>query len=217
MIRLRNDGWKSLPPPPVFTTSKPQATGADKKDLSVTPVAVSLGLPNTDLEPLPPWLTSVTAVEAGTPPFPTAQSPSLRSITTLSDFTAADISEDESPIDPGPVNSAPVDSTPTSPTDPTPIYPTPTPTDPTIITPHSAFNFEDGNVEVLCENTLFRVHTSILSLHSPVLRQTFVRANLASADSPNGCPRIPLPDTAADFTTLLKIVYLPGYVTLPLC
>ena len=105
------------------------------------------------------------------------------SVASLSDFTIADTSDDESL------------------------------TDPATITPHNTFNFEDGNVEVLCANTLFRVHTSILSLHSPALRQMFTQANLVAAESPNGCPRILSSDTATDFAALLKIVYLPGYVT----
>ena len=105
------------------------------------------------------------------------------SIASLSDFTIADASGDESL------------------------------TDPTTVTPHNTFNFGDGNVEVLCANTLFRVHTSVLSLHSPILREMFTQASLAAAESPNGCPRILSSDTATDFATLLKVIYLPGYVT----
>ena len=77
-------------------------------------------------------------------------------------------------------------------------------------------NFEDGNVEVLCGNMLFHTHTSVLSLHSPVLSWMLAKANLAAAESPNGCPRIPSSDTATDFATLLGVIYLPGYVVLPL-
>ena len=109
------------------------------------------------------------------------------SIATLSDFTITDASDDESPVDP------------------------------MSLTPHDTFNFEDGNVEVICGCTLFRVHTSVLSLHSPVLRQMFTRANLAAAELPNGCPRILSSDTATDFAVLLKIIYLPGYLMLSLC
>ena len=91
------------------------------------------------------------------------------------------------------------------------------PTDPTTITAHDAFNFEDGNVEVLCGNTLFRVHTSILSLHSPTLRRMFAQTSLATAESPNGCPRIQSPDAATDFAMLLKTIYLPGYAKVYIC
>jgi hypothetical protein len=106
------------------------------------------------------------------------------SISALSDFTIADTSDDESPIDP------------------------------TTITPHDTFYLEDGNVEVLCGNTLFRVHTSILSFHSPALRRIFSQTGLATAESPNDCPRILSLDPATDFAMLLKMIYLPGYATL---
>jgi len=43
------------------------------------------------------------------------------------------------------------------------------------------------------------------------------RANLATAESPNGYPRITSSETATDFATLLKMIYLPGYIILPLC
>ena len=102
------------------------------------------------------------------------------SIATLSDFTNADISDDETRMDPK------------------------------TTTPHETFHLEDGNAEVLCGNTLFRVHTTVLSFHSPTLRQMFTQTALAAAELPNGCPRLSSTDTAGDFATLLKTVYLPG-------
>ena len=109
------------------------------------------------------------------------------SITTLSDFTIADTSDDEPPLNP------------------------------TAIHPHDTFYLEDGNAEVLCGDVLFRIHTGVFPFHSPVLGQMFAKANLATVESPNGCPRIPSLDTATDFATLLKIVYLPEYATQPPC
>jgi hypothetical protein len=67
---------------------------------------------------------------------------------------------------------------------------------------------------VLCDNILFRVQASALSFYSPVFGQMFAKANLATAESPNGCPRITSSDSATDFATLLKIVYLPVYATI---
>jgi hypothetical protein len=87
------------------------------------------------------------------------------------------------------------------------------PLDSTTIHPHDTFYLEDGNVEVLCDNILFRVHSSVLSFHSPMLGQMFAKVNLATAESPNGCPRIPSSDAVTDFATLLKIAYLPEYAT----
>ena len=81
--------------------------------------------------------------------------------------------------------------------------------EPEIITPHDTFYLDDGGVEVLCGKTLFRVHSSVLSFHSPVLREIFSPANLVAAESPNGCPRIVSSDIPVDFATFLKIVYLP--------
>ena len=104
------------------------------------------------------------------------------SIASLSDFTAADTSDDDSP------------------------------TDLTTVTHHDTFYIKDGSVEVLCGSTLFRVHAGVLAFHSPALGQMFSETSLTMADSPNGCPRILSSDTAADFTTLLKRVYLPESV-----
>ena len=194
VVALRERGWEGLPPPPVFATGKQEETSMNQKDPTATPVATSLGLPNRDLEPQipqPPPPEPVTVPESNpipaSPTTPVIQSPSI-SIATLSDFTIADPSDDEPPIDP------------------------------TAIIPHETFYFEDRpNVEVLCGNTLFRVHPSILSFHSPALRRMFAQTNLTAAESPNGCPRILSSDTPKDFATLLKMIYLPGYVTLSAC
>jgi len=43
----------------------------------------------------------------------------------------------------------------------------------------------------------------------------FAKSNLTAAESPNGCPRIPSSDTATDFSTLLKVIYLPEYAPYP--
>ena len=204
VVSLRDRGWQGLPPPPVFTTERPRPADEDQKDLTATPVATFLGLPNRVLEPqIPesPPLRSITTPEGvATPAPPVTQSPSI-SIATLSDFTIADTSDDESSIDP---------TIPDTSDDEPPI-------DPTTVTPHGTFYLEDGNVEVLCGNVLFRVHASTLSFHSPALRRMFVKTSLAGAESPNGCPRIPCSDMPKDFATLLKIVYLPEFVVPPVC
>ena len=186
---LRERRWEGLPPPPVFKTAKPKPIGRVQEGLCTTPVTTLLGLPNIDLEPHLRPVEPVTTTEAeAVPGSPVPQSPSI-SISTLSDLTtAADTSDAEFSVDPTAINT------------------------------HDTFYLEDGNVEVLCENTLFRVHTSVLSFHSPSLRRVFSQTGLASAESPNGCPRILSSDTTVDFTTLLKIVYLPEYrVSLQCC
>ena len=131
---------------------------------------------------------------------PVTHSPST-SIATFSDFTIADTSDDESPI-----RSTIADTSDGE-----------LPADPAAIAPHETFYFDDGNAEVLCGNTLFRVHTIILSFHSPVLHRIFAQTNLDAAESPNGCPRIPTSDVPNDFATLLKTIYFPGFVIPPTC
>jgi len=201
---LRERGWEGLPPPPIFTAGGPNA---NQRDPATTPVAISLGLSNRDLEPRAPQLPPsepVTASETGgtpeSPVTPVTRSPSI-SIATLSDFTVADSFDDEPPT-----GSTFADASDDEP-----------PIDPTAVVPHETFYLEDGNAEVLCGNTLFRVHTTILFFHSPALRRMFAQTNLATAESPNGCPRILSTDAARDFATLLKMIYLPGFVALPSC
>ena len=188
VIQLRECRWEGLPPPPVFPTRRAERIGVGQNDLGATPVATPLGLPNTDVEHQIPHPPAELVPDTEDVIIPESPITLSPSISTatLSDFTIADAS-DEEPL-----------------------------TDSTATTPDGTFNFKDGNVEVLCGNTLFRVHTSILSLHSPALRRMFSQTSLAEAESPNGCPRIQSPDTATDFATLLKTIYLPGYVKLPL-
>ena len=184
VVGLRERGWEGLPPPPVFATWGPRPVDADRNDPAATPIVPSLGLPNRDPEPQipqPPPLEVVTAPETDLVPESPATQSPSISITSLSDFTIADTSDDESSHDP------------------------------TTITPHDTFYLDDRNVEVLCGNTLFRVHASVLSFHSPVFSQMFAKSNLETAESPNGCPRILSSDTATDFATLLKVMYLPEY------
>jgi hypothetical protein len=200
VLALRERGWEGLPPPPVFATSKSKPTGRNQDDPAATPVATSLGLPSGDPKPQihqPPPLKPVVIPEtdAVIPASLTAQSPSI-SIATLSDFTTADTSDDESSMATDPTIADASEDEPSI--------------DPTAATPHKTFYFEDGSMEVLCGNTLFCVHPSVLSLHSPALRRMLAPGGLAAAESPNGCPRILSSDTATDFATLLKVIYLPG-------
>jgi hypothetical protein len=187
VVALREHGWEALPPPPTFATGKPKPTGTNQKDPAETPVIASLGLPSRNLvpqDPQSPPLEPIITPEPGTIPGSPVPQSPSISIATLSDFTIADTSDDEPPLDP------------------------------TAIHHHDTFYLEDGNVEVLCDNILFRVQASALAFYSPVLGQMFAKANLATAESPNGCPRITSSDSATDFATLLKIVYLPVYATL---
>ena len=185
VFELRERGWEGLPPPPVFTIGEPKQTGANQKDPTATPVVTSLGLPNPDSAPQSPTLEPATVPETDADPTTPLTQSPSVSIATLSDFTYADTSDDESPVDPAAVAI------------------------------HDTFYLKDGNVEVLCGSTLFRIHTSILSFRSPALRRMFAQTNVATEDPPNGCPRILSSDTDRDFATLLKIIYLPGFAAPP--
>ena len=75
---------------------------------------------------------------------------------------------------------------------------------------HDTFYFEDGNVEIVCGDTTFRVHSTIISFSSPKLREIVSRPALPDAPTPEGRPRITTSDSAGDFAILLKMIYTPG-------
>ena len=82
-------------------------------------------------------------------------------------------------------------------------------------TRHDTFYFEDGNVEVVCGDTIFRVHSTTISFSSPKLRDILSPSTLLRAPTPDGRPQITVGDTAQDFAVLLKMIYTPGQVSLP--
>jgi len=193
VLRLRESGWEGLPPPTILHSAQPEITAPKSQDPAATPVATSLGLPGVLEQPRTPTPPSPTpyhppceSPKSSVPPSPST------SITALSDFTIADSLDDEPILEPETITSH------------EPIL------EPETITPHDMFYVDDGSVEVVCGRTLFRVHAGALSFHSPVLRQMFSPANLTTAESPNGCPRVVSSDTPTDFSTLLKTIYLPG-------
>ena len=75
---------------------------------------------------------------------------------------------------------------------------------------HDTFYFEDGNVEIACGDTIFRVHSTIVSFSSSQLREILSQSTLLNALTPEGRPRIPVSDSAGDFAMLLKMIYTPG-------
>ena len=82
---------------------------------------------------------------------------------------------------------------------------------------HDTLYFEDGNVEIACGDTIFRVHSSIISFSSSELREILSQSALAGAPTPEGRPRITISDGAEDFAILLKMIYTPGLVSPYLC
>ena len=84
-----------------------------------------------------------------------------------------------------------------------------------ITTRHETFYLEDGNVEIMCGQTIFRVHSTVVSFFSLNLRDILSSSILLNAPMPGGCPRVVFKDSAEDFAVLLKMIYTPGYVPLP--
>jgi hypothetical protein len=75
---------------------------------------------------------------------------------------------------------------------------------------HETFYLENGDVEIVCGHTLFRVHSTTVSFSSQKLRDILSRSALLHAPMPEGCPRISVTDTAEDFAVLLKMIHTPG-------
>ena len=82
-------------------------------------------------------------------------------------------------------------------------------------THHDTFYFEDGNMEIACGDTVFRVHSTIISFASSELREIFSQPALLNGPTPEGCPRITTSDSAEDFGMLLKMIYTPWFVSPP--
>ena len=77
-------------------------------------------------------------------------------------------------------------------------------------TRHDTFYFEDGNVEVMCGDTLFRVHSTVVSFSSPKLRDMLSPSTPLNAPTPEGRHRIISKDNSEDFAIPLKMIYTPG-------
>jgi hypothetical protein len=84
-----------------------------------------------------------------------------------------------------------------------------------VATRHDTFYFEDGNIEIVCGHTIFRVHSTIISFSSPKLRDMLSPSTFLSAPMPEGRPRIIVKDSSEDFAVLLKMIYIPGSVPSP--
>ena len=80
-------------------------------------------------------------------------------------------------------------------------------------TRHDTLFFEDGNVEIACEDTIFRVHSSVVSFSPSELREVLSQQALVDAPTPEGRPRIAVSDSVEDFAILLKMIYTPGLVS----
>ncbi|KAJ7686503.1 hypothetical protein B0H17DRAFT_940412 [Mycena rosella] len=73
--------------------------------------------------------------------------------------------------------------------------------------------YDDGNVILQSENTLFRVHWSILSQNSSFFRSLQGLPQPPEQPSIEGFPVIELPDTLPDVETLLRALYYPTFLS----
>lgn len=78
------------------------------------------------------------------------------------------------------------------------------------LSPHERFYLPDGNLLIICEETVFRVHTGLLTLNSRILREKLAPLKLIEAEQYEGCPCIYLPDKSHEFYVLLMVIYHPG-------
>ena len=69
--------------------------------------------------------------------------------------------------------------------------------------------YEDGNVILEAEDTLFRVPTIILANTSRVFRELFLLADAPDAETYECCPLIHLIDRAIDMTYFIKALLDP--------
>ena len=67
--------------------------------------------------------------------------------------------------------------------------------------------FDDGNVVVQAESTQFRVHRSVLSLHSQIMKDCFSCPQPADAPMVEDCPVVHLSDSADDIEKLCAFLY----------
>ena len=78
---------------------------------------------------------------------------------------------------------------------------------------HHKFWLYDGSIVLHVQNTLFRVHQTILANHSEVFADLFTVPQPDGERTIDGCPIVGLYDDEKDFVDLLNAVYTPECVT----
>lgn len=71
----------------------------------------------------------------------------------------------------------------------------------------SEYWFHDGNIVLEAEDTLFRVHQSVLSRQSQIFEDAFSIAQGIQGNKIEGCAVIKLSDTAEDMVNLISLLY----------
>ena len=81
---------------------------------------------------------------------------------------------------------------------------------------HPEVWLSDGNIVVVAQNTAFRIHKSVVSLHSPVFRDLFSipqppsTADGTDDETVDDCRVVRVSDTSYDVRELLRAIYYGG-------
>lgn len=76
-----------------------------------------------------------------------------------------------------------------------------------MVNPSHQFWYADGNVVLQAESTQFRVHRTLLSLHSVIMKDCFDCPQPVDNETVEGCPVIHLSDSAKDIDILCGLLY----------
>ncbi|PPQ92807.1 hypothetical protein CVT25_004065 [Psilocybe cyanescens] len=76
---------------------------------------------------------------------------------------------------------------------------------------HPEFWLYDGSIVLSVQNTLFRVHQTILANHSEIFSDLFTVPQPRGELTLDGCHMVHLQDSEKDFEDLLKAVYVPDH------
>ncbi|TFK53954.1 hypothetical protein OE88DRAFT_1732693 [Heliocybe sulcata] len=71
--------------------------------------------------------------------------------------------------------------------------------------------FDDGNIVIQAESTVFKVHRSILALNSAVFKDMFAVAQPEDGEQFADCPLVNVQDESDAMSHFLKAMYIPGY------
>ena len=77
---------------------------------------------------------------------------------------------------------------------------------------HSELWFEDGNIVIQAERTVYKVHKSILCKYSPLFADTLSlpqSPELAATDSYEGHPLLQMQESAGDISLFLQALLIP--------
>lgn len=73
---------------------------------------------------------------------------------------------------------------------------------------HESLWFEDGNVVLVAEDRVgLKLHKSVLSRHSALLKDMFSLPQLANSSSLDGCPVVHINDSISEMTSFLSVIY----------